>query len=447
MRVSAIPLVGVGGARPGAVVTFDDVTHQLDAQEQVARNEERFRKLAGIAPVAVFETDAIGVCTYVNDRWCEFSGQKFEQAVGTTWIDAIHHHDRARVHREWSHAVRHRERFKSEFRYLHTDGHSTSVYCEAVPMLDEDDDVVGWIGSAMDVTAELALREGLRDSEARFRLLVEHSPDVVLRINLRPWRLEYASPSVVNLTGWAPEELYADPARLIDAVHPDDLVRITDPTTSRTLSDEFECRILHRDGSIRTVEVRRNVLVLDGTATTVEATARDITRSVEEHDMLDQLAHRDELTGLPNRRALMAALDGRLAARQPTSVIFLDLDGFKAVNDTHGHDVGDEVLKMVTERLVRALRDDDFVARMGGDEFVVIARPEHSQSLARRVVREFLAPLELSDDRRLVIGVSAGVTNVDAIGPLRQSEVLLQRADAAMYEAKRRGKGQVVTST
>jgi diguanylate cyclase (GGDEF)-like protein/PAS domain S-box-containing protein len=447
MRVSVIPLAGVGAAPAGAVVTFDDVTHQLDAQEHVARSEERFRKLAGIAPVAVFETDATGVCDYVNERWCEFSGAKAERAIGVSWIDSIHHDDRVRVHREWLLAVRDRERFKSEFRYLHTDGHSTSVYCEAVPIVDDADDVSGWIGSAMDVTAELALREGLRDSEARFRLLVEHSQDVVLRIHLRPWRLEYASPSVVNLTGWAPDELYADPAHLINAIHPDDLARIADPAASRSLSDEFECRIVHRDSSIRTVEVRRNVLVLDGTPTTVEVTVRDITRNVAEHDILEQLAHRDELTGLPNRRALMGALDGRLAARQPTSVIFLDLDGFKVVNDTHGHDVGDDVLKVATARLVSVLRDDDFVARLGGDEFVVIARPEHSEALARRVVREFATPLELADGRRLVIGISAGVTNVDAIGPLRQSEVLLQRADAAMYEAKRRGKGQVVTST
>jgi diguanylate cyclase (GGDEF)-like protein/PAS domain S-box-containing protein len=296
------------------------------------------------------------------------------------------------------------------------------------------------------VTAELALREGLRDSEARFRLLVEHSPDVVVRINLHPWRVDYVSPSIVTLTGHVPDEFYADAGLIISSIHPDDLALITDPSTVPTLTDGFECRITHRDGSTRIVDVRRNILAHDGTVTAVEATVRDVTRDIAEQRILDDLAHRDELTGLPNRRALMAALDGRLAARQATSVMFLDLDGFKLVNDTHGHDVDDELLQLFAERLVGVVREDDFVARLGGDEFVVIARPAHVDGLADRVIGELASPYPLRSGATAVIGISAGVTNFDPTGPFLQSEDLLHNADRAMYEAKRRGKGQVVTS-
>ncbi|MET0460230.1 MAG: diguanylate cyclase, partial [Ilumatobacteraceae bacterium] len=408
-------------------------------------NEERFRKVAGIAPVAVFETDASGVCTYVNARWCEFSGDHDDGALGTLWTEAAHPDDRARLGQEWARALERSERFKSELRFLRPDAGSTSVYCEAAPILDEAGATAGWIGSAMDVTAELALREGLRDSEARFRLLVEHSPDIVVRINLRPWRIDYVSPSILDLTGRRPQEFYADAGLIITLIHPDDLTLITDPSTLPSRNDEFECRVLHGDGSTRTVEVRRHVVTVAGSPTAVEATIRDVTTDIAAQRRLDDLAHRDELTGLPNRRALMAALDSRLAAHQPTSVIFLDLDGFKLVNDTHGHDVGDKLLAAFAERLVGAVREGDFVARLGGDEFVVVARPDHSEGLARRVVEDLARPFLLAG-LEAAVGVSAGVTNFDSTGPLQQSEGLLHQADQAMYEAKRRGKGQVVTT-
>lgn len=446
MRLSVIPMSGVDQPVQGAVVTFDDVTEQLAASEQIARNEERFRQLAAIAPVAVFETDPAGVCTYVNERWCEFGGCSVDGAIGSVWTEAAHPHDRERLAREWSRGVESGQRFRSELRFLHPDGASTSVFCEAAPIVDETGGVAGWIGSAMDVTAELALREGLRDSEARFRLLVEHSPDVVVRISYRPWRFDYVSPSIVQLTGRLPEEFYANAGLMIDCIHPDDLTLVTDLSTSPSITDEFECRIIHIDGSMRTVEVRRNSVVIDGVTMAVEARIRDITLDVAEQRRLDDMAHRDELTGLPNRRALMAALDGRLAARQPTSVIFLDLDGFKLVNDTHGHDVGDSLLEAFADRLTAVIREDDFAARLGGDEFVVIARPDQSEALAERVVRELASPFSLHG-HVIVIGISAGVTNLDTSGPLQQSEGLLHRADRAMYEAKRRGKGCVVTTT
>ncbi|MEO8907551.1 MAG: diguanylate cyclase, partial [Microbacteriaceae bacterium] len=408
-----------------------------------AKSEERFRKLAGISPVAVCETDAAGSCTYVNDRWCEFSGSTFTGSLGLGWAEAIHPDDRDRFAREWKQAVKHGGRFKSEFRFLRPDGVSTSVYCAAAPILDDTGGITGWIGSAMDVTAELALRENLRDSEARFRLLVEHSPDVVVRISLNPWRIDYVSPSIVNLTGRVPDDFYADPGLLINFIHPDDLVLITDPASLPSFTDEFECRVIDSDGTTRTVEARRNILVVAGVPTAVEATIRDVTLETAEQHRLQDLAHRDELTGLPNRRALMSALDGRLAGRQSTSVIFLDLDGFKGVNDQHGHDVGDALLQAFAQRLVGVVRAGDFVARLGGDEFVVIARPGHSRTLADRFVYELALPYILNG-QAVTIGVSVGITNFDWTGSAQQAETLLQQADQAMYEAKRRGKGQVV---
>src|SRR5205085_35239 len=144
----------------------------------------------------------------------------------------------------------------------------------------------------------------------------------------------------------------------------------------------------HRDGTVKAVEVRSNVIAEGGVPKIVEATIRDVSRRVAERELLDNLAHRDELTGLLNRRALMSALDIRLASRRPTSLIFLDLDGFKAINDTHGHQVGDALLRECGRRLTDTLREDDIIGRLGGDEFVVISSPKHAERVAQRILDE-----------------------------------------------------------
>ena len=444
VRVSSIPIAGTIGQPGGAVITFDDVTEQLEAIEQVALNEVRFRKLATIAPVAVFETDAAGRCTYVNDCWCVFGGLTADVAVGGSWIDAVQSDDRSRVQLEWQRSIDTGQRFKSEFRFGQRGRAGIFVHCEAAPIRADAGSVTGWIGAATDLTAELALREGLRDSEARFRLLVEHSPDVVVRIELNPWHIEYLSPSIIDLTGLAPEQFYTDPALLVSAIHVDDFDTVVAAFTNQTHTDHVQCRLIHTDGSIRNIEVRSNLIAADGTPTILEATLRDVTIRAAEHELLDDLAHRDELTGLLNRRALMTALDVQLASRQPTSLIFLDLDGFKQINDTHGHHTGDELLRVCAQRLTDTVREDDLVARLGGDEFVVISSTTHADTVAHRILNEITAPICLPGDIQIRIGVSIGVAHVDQTKLLQRSDDLVRTADQAMYEAKRRGKQQIV---
>jgi diguanylate cyclase (GGDEF)-like protein/hemerythrin-like metal-binding protein/PAS domain S-box-containing protein len=173
-----------------------------------------------------------------------------------------------------------------------------------------------------------------------------------------------------------------------------------------------------------------------------------ISQLVERHHALEAAANFDALTGLPNRRLLTDRLTQAIERSKRSgsllAVCFMDLDGFKKVNDTLGHDAGDEVLKLVAKRLTQTLRGADTVARLGGDEFVVLlsdlSQVQEATSLLERVLREVSQPIDLPL-QQVQVGISIGVTlyPVDAGTP----EDLLKHADMALYLAKAKGKGRI----
>jgi diguanylate cyclase (GGDEF)-like protein len=178
---------------------------------------------------------------------------------------------------------------------------------------------------------------------------------------------------------------------------------------------------------------------------TVVICFRDATGELRARRELEHRAMHDALTGLPNRELLMDRLSVALArlGRQGTAVgvLFIDLDGFKEVNDAHGHTVGDELLVSVAGRLRREVRDGDTVARYGGDEFVVLCedlvRVEAAQPLARRLADAVAQPVS-TGERLLVVQASIGV--VVEQNPATSAEALVERADAEMYRVKPRGR-------
>lgn len=170
---------------------------------------------------------------------------------------------------------------------------------------------------------------------------------------------------------------------------------------------------------------------------------REIAERVKAQEALAHLAEHDALTGLPNRRLFEHRLATAVAEANGFALLYLDLDGFKAVNDTHGHDMGDWLLQNVAKRLDTCVRENDTLARLGGDEFAVILESARTADDALKVVGRILEhiaePYRVSDAIHLKIGVSVGVAcHPDAGMALRD---LIQAADAAMYEAKRGGRG------
>ena len=273
------------------------------------------------------------------------------------------------------------------------------------------------------------------------------------------WELDVASDSL----SWT-AELYrifgVDPGRfhphfdeMLRVVHPDDREHVRRVCTAafRTgASFDVEHRVIHPNGDLHWVHGRGQVVLgPDGTPTRLFGTAQDITerRKVEE-SLVHQALH-DPLTGLPNRLLFVDRLGQalrRLQRRESRlSVLFIDLDRFKLVNDTHGHAAGDLVLVATTRRLQHVLRPGDTVARLGGDEFIVLcedlADDDEILPIARRALAALAVPLALEDGRQAFVSASIGVA---VVGPGDNSaEELMADADSAMYQAKERGRNRL----
>jgi len=314
------------------------------------------------------------------------------------------------------------------------------------PLTDAQGDITGAIGVGTDVTERVRAEEALRASEERFRALSEHASDMIAVLDAANI-VRYASPSTHHVLGYTPAELEGQPATTF--VDPDDLAQaqatfaahLREPGSVRRI----EFRVRHKDGSWRMTETIANNRLHDPAVRGILLNSRDITDRKRAEEELHRQALHDALTGLPNRTLLGDRLGHALTAarraRTPLALFLLDLDRFKEVNDTLGHDAGDALLQEVSQRIQGALRASDTVARLGGDEFAVLlpdADVESAVGAARKLLAALGEPVMLRD-QGVVAGGSIGIALYPDHG--EDAATLLRRADVAMYAAKRAGVG------
>ncbi|MYL22382.1 diguanylate cyclase [Halomonas alkaliantarctica] len=282
-----------------------------------------------------------------------------------------------------------------------------------------------------------SLEEQIERRTHELNLVIESAYDAYISVDER-YRVADWNRAAETMFGWSRDEALGQP--LSGLIFPQG-VPVYDETAPIELN---ACR---RDGRELPVEVRMQSLSVEG-RNRYSLFLHDITERRQLERLRDREAREDALTLLPNRRALDERLPEAMARarrlQQPLAVLFLDLDGFKAVNDHYGHAMGDELLREIAKRLSLSVRETDYVARWAGDEFVIVLEgmaPEARLGFAEKLIRTIEAPITIGETT-LNVSTSIGLASY-APESQETPQELLKRADVAMYEAKHSGKAQV----
>jgi diguanylate cyclase (GGDEF)-like protein/PAS domain S-box-containing protein len=338
---------------------------------------------------------------------------------------------------------------------------TTYVLLLVVALRPWTDPISGLAIGALLVTALVVLRQVLtvrenvrlladhaaRQNEARFRSLVQHSSDVIIVI--RPdATVRFVSPSATRVFGYDPAAMVRQ--SLTDLLHPEDRERASiffrDATQTPGVTGPVEWRFRQPDGSWLNAEILATNLLHDTTVKGIVLNTRDVSERRRLEEQLIHQAFHDPLTGLANRALFRDRVSHALALAQrrgsPVTVLFLDLDDFKTVNDSLGHAEGDRLLIAAAERFLACARSADTVARLGGDEFaILIEGADGREGLPERLSAAMSHPFSLSGNQ---VRVTASI-GVASAGTDDTADDLLRNADMAMYAAKRRGKGRSAT--
>ncbi len=287
--------------------------------------------------------------------------------------------------------------------------------------------------------------------DARYRAVVEQSPHGVVIADAETLRILDANPAVGSALGYSLDELRGRTLADLFTDESEDAAalfrRLRDPDPRLPMS----LRQRRSDGTLLEVETTGHRLQVDGrsvlafSSSDVSLRRKVEAQLLEKQQHLDHLAHHDQLTGLPNRLYLAHHLPGAILearrANRMLAVLFLDLDRFKHINDSRGHEVGDKLLKTVAERVRATVREEDMVVRMGGDEFIVVLQSVKEVTLISEMaarINEALSQPVIVDGRPLVTSVSIGVSLYPRDGA--DMGELLRHSDTAMYQAKDRGR-------
>ena len=286
-------------------------------------------------------------------------------------------------------------------------------------------------------------------SEARLGALLSSLGDILL-VRDAAGIVTYCSPSIFDALGYQPSELEGTPERKL--IHSSDIDErdnvVSHTTPGSPPAPPIELRMRDHDGGwhwFEAIEINR---LDDPLVNGIVTNARDVSARRAENEQLLERAMRDPLTGIPNRLALLERLDVALSrvtrSRDIVAVLFCDLDDFKLINDNYGHEFADRVLAEIARRLEHLQRKSDTVARVGGDEFVVVCDGLHdvdeSSAIASRIRAAVEQPIVL-DGRQCIVTLSIGIATIDGkTGEHTDAVTLLRNADAAMYIAKHAGR-------
>jgi diguanylate cyclase (GGDEF)-like protein/PAS domain S-box-containing protein len=431
-----------------SVGSIIDISDRKRVEQRLRDSERLFRYLVETSNDLVWIVDRDGRWSYMSPRATrQIFGCEPEDMIGKRLVDTQPEADRTRTEAMLARVLA--EGTASHFETVHVnrDAERVVLSLNATPMRDSAGEITGVAGTAADISKlkdrEVELSAALEDQSLIFDSVSE---GIVM---LRDGVVHKCNRRFAEMLGYSPAELVGRPSVLWYA-NPSEW----DPTASlpHAVRDEdgslhTELRVKRRDGSIFWCDARGRILNPERSEEGSLWIYIDISARKERESRIQHLADHDALTGLLNRRMfddrLRQALANARRADTIVSLMLVDLDGFKAINDTYGHLTGDYVLRTVARRIQESVRETDTVARLGGDEFVVVLVGQRSTEdpavVAEKMLGAITQPIP-AGGRQLEVGASIGISIFPRDGD--STEALLKHADAAMYRVKDAGKNR-----
>ena len=419
-----------------------DISNRKRLESELSTSENQFRSLANSAPVLIWLAGLDKLCYWFNDTWLSFTGRSMEEENGNGWADGVHPEDFERCLDIYITHFDKRLPFRMEYRLRRYDGEYRWIDDHGVPRFNHQGEFEGYIGSCTDVT-------DIRNSKTASDFFnVSH--EIIYSTDLKGHLLDVNS-RFLEITGYSREEVIGKNINLLKSgIQDRDFYAEMWHTLIKDGFWNGEITNINKTGrfysAITSISTIKDT---SGQPMRYLAIASDITALVESRDQLEKIAFYDNLTKLPNRALLMDRLEQAMVRVNREggllAVLFIDLDGFKQINDNYGHDIGDKVLITLAHRMKAALRKTDSIGRLGGDEFIVILQELSEEDLGETPINHLLEACStpiIEDQLTLCVSSSIGAA-LFSNHPAHQhldSHTLIKQADQAMYVAKQAGK-------
>jgi len=442
MLARALPARDANGVIERWFGTYTDIHAWKASEALAAESRERYKALLEASAVMLWLATPEGMLTHIEGA-LDAGGLAETSCRGMDWLDAVHPEDRARVRAAWQWALSSGTAYQNEFRVRLADGEYRWMLANAVAVRNPDGSIREWVGSLADIHDRKQAEEKLRASEERLRLALHAGRMFAWEQDLTT-NYVTRSQNTVALLGIGSGTL----DEFLERVHPEDrgLRQHFAQQAKAQGSYASEFRYILPSGKVIWLGSRAEL----ASPNRLVGVSFDITERRAAEEEIWRTANHDSLTGLPNRGLFHQRLEQALAdaKRQQSRVnlLLIDLDDFKDVNDTLGHDAGDALLKETAARLSAMIRSCDTVARLGGDEFAILVLDPYTlqdaADLAGRLVARLREPFTYKKrvvSSRASIGVAAFPEH-----HFEPAE-LMKNADIALYRAKAQGRNRVLT--